>query len=112
VKQSTPPGAHIGGTQIDAGDLFDAGGGKVGHFGLDSVGVTPFTQQSEGELMLTATLVIGDDQIVAQGIEEPPLDHGTIAITGGTGRYRSAHGQVSFTDQPDGSTDLRLSVDD
>lgn len=110
VKQSTPPGAHIGGTQIDAGDLFDAHGHKVGHYGLDSVAITPFTRQSEGELMLTATLVIGNDQIVAQGIEEPPLVHGTIAVTGGTGHFRSAHGQVTFTDQPDGSTSLRVSV--
>lgn len=111
VQQSTPPGAHIGGTQIDAGTLFDTHGHKVGHFSLVSIGVTPFTQQAEGELMLTATLVIGTDQILAQGLEEPPLDHGIIAITGGTGHFRSASDQVTFADRPDGSTDLGISLD-
>jgi hypothetical protein len=34
----------------------------------------------------------------AHGIEEPPDTVGTIAITGGTGAYRSARGQIHFRD--------------
>ena len=43
VLDSQPDGAHIGGTQIDAGDLYNSAGRKVGHYALQSVGVTPFT---------------------------------------------------------------------
>lgn len=106
VLASQPNDAHIGGTQIDAGDLYDSVGRKVGHFALQSVGVTPFTNDGPGELELNALLVIGADQIAASGLEEPPLGGGTVAITGGTGRYRSARGEIRYTDNPDDSTTL------
>ncbi len=108
VLASQPHGAHIGGTQIDAGDLYDPAGRKVGHFALQSVGVTPFTNDGPGELELNALLVIGTDQIAASGLEEPPLDGGTVAITGGTGRYASARGEIRYTDNPDDSTTLDI----
>lgn len=41
VLASQPDGAHIGGTQIDAGDLYDSAGHKIGHYALQSLGVTP-----------------------------------------------------------------------
>lgn len=110
VIASTPPGAHIGGTEIDSGTLRDSGGSVVGHYTLQAVGVTPFTLSKPGELNLHAVLVIGQDQIVADGIEEPPDNRGTAAIIGGTGRFAAAHGTITYTDQPDGSTDLELSV--
>ncbi len=110
VLAGQPDGAHIGGTQIDAGDLYDPTGHKVGHFALQSVGVTPFTTDGPGELALNALVVIGVDQIAATGLEEPPLDAGTAAITGGTGRYRSARGEIHYTDNPDGSTTLDITL--
>lgn len=111
VLASQPDGAHIGGTQIDAGDLYDSAGHKIGHYALQSLGVTPFTAVGPGELTLNTVLVIGTDQIAATGIEEPPLEGGTAAITGGTGRYRTARGEIHFTDNPDGSTTLDLTFD-
>jgi hypothetical protein len=110
VLASQPDGAHIGGTQIDAGDLLDMTGHKVGHYALQSVGVTPFTADGPGELTLNAILVIGTDQITATGIEEPPLNQGSAAITGGTGRYRSARGEIHYTDNPDDSTTLDIAL--
>jgi hypothetical protein len=110
VLASQPDGAHIGGTQIDAGDLYDPAGHKVGHFALQSVGVTPFTTDGPGELALNALVIIGTDQIAATGLEEPPLNAGTAAITGGTGRYRSARGEIHYTDNPDGSTTLDITL--
>lgn len=110
VLDSQPQGAHIGGTQIDAGDLYDPAGHKVGPFALQSVGVTPFSSDGPGELSLNALLVIGADQIAATGLEEPPLNAGTAAITGGTGRYRSARGEIHYTDNPDSSTTLNITL--
>lgn len=108
--QIDPTGAHIGGTEYDAGQLRDRSGLVVGHFAIVSIGVTPFGPTGAGELQLTATIAIGSDQLIAQGLEEPPLDGGTAAITGGTGRFRNAHGQLTYTDQPDGSTLLTIDL--
>jgi hypothetical protein len=36
-----------------------------------------------GELVVDVTLVLGPGQITAHGIEEPPANGGTLAITGG-----------------------------
>jgi hypothetical protein len=112
VLAAQPDGAHIGGTQIDAGDLYDPAGHKIGHYALESVGVTPFTPDGPGELTLHATLVIGTDQLDATGLEEPPLQGGTAAITGGTGRYRAARGEIHYADNPDGTTTLDITLAD
>lgn len=112
VLAAQPDGAHIGGTQIDAGDLYDRAGRTIGHYALESVGVTPFTSAGPGELTLHAILVIGSDQIDATGLEEPPLQGGTAAITGGTGRYRAARGEIRYADNPDGTTTLDVTFED
>lgn len=110
VLQSVPRGAHIGGIQIDAGTLVNHSGHRVGHFALQSVGVTPFTSKGPGELTLSATLVINGSQIIAQGLEEPPDNGGVAAITGGTGEFLGARGAVQYIDNPDGSTTLRIDL--
>lgn len=72
--------------------------------------MTPFTAQGPGELMLIATLVINGSQLTAQSLEEPPNDHGTAAITGGTGAFLGARGSLQYADNSDGSTMLRISL--
>ena len=47
---------------------------------------------------LNGTLSLPGGQITVQGLEEPPSDGGTIAITGGTGAYRFAKGEMRFHD--------------
>jgi len=112
VLQSNPDGAHIGGTEIDAGTLADSHGTVVGHYALNSVGATPFTQDGPGEVMQNAYLVIGSDQLVVAGVEEPPLDGGVGAITGGTGRFRNARGELRYTDNDNGTTTLTIVFSD
>jgi hypothetical protein len=107
---SQPDGAHIGGTEYDSGSL-RRHGELVGHFALVSIGVSPFNGQDDpGELQLTATLALPDGQIVGQSLEEPPLDGGVLAVTGGTGRYANARGTVRYTDNADGSTTLHVDL--
>lgn len=108
--QRRPDGAHIGGTEYDAGSLSDASGKAVGHFALESVAMTPFGSAAPGELQLTAMLVINGDQLVAQGLEEPPLGGGAMAITGGTGRFRGARGEIRYADNADNSTNLTVDL--
>lgn len=110
IEYSQPEGAHLGGTEYDSGALTQAGR-VVGHFALVAIGVTPFNgEDAPGELQLTATLALPGGQIVGQGLEEPPLSGGVIAITGGTGRYANARGTVRYTDNGDGSTVLHVDV--
>lgn len=110
VDYSQPDGIHVGGTEYDSGSV-SRNGAVVGHFALVSVGVTPFNgEDSPGELELNATLVLADGQLVGQAIEEPPLNGGVLAITGGTGRYANARGTVRYTDNDDGSTVLHVDV--
>lgn len=110
VIQSNPEGAHIGGTEIDAGSLTDQMGRTVGHYAFQAVGVTPFSASARGELSLQATMVISGDQLVVQGLEEPPDNGGVGAIVGGTGRFDSARGEVRYTDRSDGSTLIQISL--
>lgn len=110
VQFSQPDGAHLGGTEYDSGSISRAGT-VIGHFALVSVGVTPFNgENAPGELQLNATMALPGGQIVGQGLEEPPLDGGVLAITGGTGRYANARGTVRYTDNDDGSTVLHVDL--
>ena len=96
------------GTQVgQAGDPAPSTrGARVGHFVLVATQVTP-----RGELLLDVTLVLGKGQITAHGIEEPPDTAGTIAITGGTGLYQSAGGQVRFRDTSGTTTLLQVVIE-
>ena len=110
IEFSQPQGAHIGGTEYDAGVL-SRHGKRIGHFAITSIGMAPFNGPSHlGELQLTVTMVIGGSQLVGQGLEEPPLNGGVLAVTGGTGRFAGARGTVRYTDRNDGSTALHVTL--
>ncbi|MCW2856736.1 MAG: hypothetical protein JWR52_2351 [Marmoricola sp.] len=111
IDFSQPDGAHIGGTEYDSGAI-TSHGKVVGHFALVSIGVSPFTQARPGELQLTASMKLPGGQLVGQGLEEPPLDGGVLAITGGTGRYAHARGTVRYTDHANGDTTLHIDLVD
>jgi hypothetical protein len=105
-----PAGKHIGGFDIQSGNVSDQHGTRVGHFALLAVGATAFTQHAPGELMLDVTLVLKGGQIAAHGVELPPDNSGTIAITGGTGDYRTARGELHFTDINQTTTKLQVTI--
>jgi hypothetical protein len=63
-----------------------------------------------GTLVADATLVLRQGQITAHGIEEPPSNCGTIVITGGTGRYQSAGGEIRFRDTGKNVTLLQVVI--
>ena len=90
---STPAGIHDGAVADQYGILVNGRGAQVGHFANVVTQVTP-----QGELLLDLTLVLGQGQITAHGIEPFAASKGTLAITGGTGLYQSAGGEVRFRD--------------
>ena len=90
--RSVPAGIHVGTVADQYGILINGRGARVGHF------VNWFTQVTPGDLLLDLTLVLGQGQITAHGIEPFAANRGTLAITGGTGLYQSAGGEVRFRD--------------
>jgi hypothetical protein len=102
---SLPAGIHTGAVANQSGTLVNGQGTQVGHFAQVATVVSP-----QGELVVDVTLVLGPGQITAHGIEEPPANSGTLAITGGTGRYQSAGGEIRFRDMNKNGTVTLLQV--
>lgn len=109
--QSQPPGIHMGAVADESGRLLNGHGVKVGHFAISATQVTPVAAGAPGELLLDVTLVLAAGQITAHGIEEPPDNAGTIAITGGTGAYQSVRGEIRFRDAGPGTTLLQVATE-
>ena len=89
---SVPAGIHTGVVADEYGVLVNARDTRVGHF------ATVITQVTPRELLVDPTLVLGQGQITARGLEAAAASSGTLAITGGTGRYQSAGGEIRFRD--------------
>jgi hypothetical protein len=100
-------GDHIGEFLVNQGTLVDDRGKTVGHYAAHIVGTTVATD-GPPQVLLTTTLSLAGGQITAQGLEEPPTDGGTIAVTGGTGRYIGAKGEMRFHDTTETTTDITL----
>jgi len=105
ILHSAPAGAHTGGTEYDAGTITNLRGKRIGNFVIEETGMTPFND-GPGRVQLVGTIVIGSSQLTFQGVEEPPLDGGVAAVTGGTGRYAGARGQITYRDRSDTVTRL------
>lgn len=91
------PGESLGDQFVFTDDLF-RGGEKVGILGVVCTGVRSEPDSSSIQCVGTAELPKG--QITVQGLitfseatEGEPFE---IAITGGTGKYRTAHGVVTI----------------
>ncbi len=100
-------GDHIGEFLVNHGTLVDDRGKSVGHYAAHILGTTVATDIPP-EVQLTITVALAGGQITAHGLEEPPADGGTIAITGGTGRYIGAKGEMRFHDTSETTVDVTL----
>ncbi len=100
-------GDHIGEFLVNHGTLADNTGQIVGHYATHELGTT-VAAGGPPEVQITGTLSLPNGQITVQGLEEPPTDHGTIAITGGTGRYLAAKGELRFRDTSETTAEMTL----
>ena len=100
------PGPSIGDEQVVSGNLLDSSGHAAGTFG--------FTCKWVGFASGTALEAcsgwgsIAGGQVTVQGMSSSDTQHHTWAITGGTGAYRAARGQVLITDLNDTASDVTL----
>ncbi|MGV9455663.1 allene oxide cyclase barrel-like domain-containing protein [Streptomyces sp. NPDC003635] len=94
----------VGDSFTFADDLFQEKGGE--RVGRDGVACTVVRTGNPLDIQCLGTFVLSGGQITAQVLmtvplteeEQPPFD---AAVTGGTGDYRGASGQIRFTDDGD-----------
>jgi hypothetical protein len=93
------PGPSIGDRLIFSAAIFDTDGQRIGRDGADCVIVridpteTPDKQQV---VQCTISVQLPDGQITVQGLAQGTENY--FAITGGTGAYRQARGEVFARD--------------
>jgi hypothetical protein len=93
------PGHGPVGNQILATDDIYRHGRKAGH-DASACQVVADLGQAGARFQCVATVSLPDGQLTAQGLPtltETSTRPFTLAITGGTGAYRTAHGQVQIT---------------
>jgi hypothetical protein len=101
------------GDQFIFHDVLRTGGERVGHAG----GVCTTTSTAVGpqaESSCQVTLWLSDGQIATQGLVAPPTEPPVafdVAITGGTGRYQDATGQLHVKEITEGRARLTLHLD-
>jgi hypothetical protein len=91
-------------------------GEKVGTDGIDCVvvlivpGKDPAGEPERVAAQCTASVSLPEGQITAQGLVDFTQTEQTIAITGGTGKYRTAHGEVRVIEESDEVSHYRLTL--
>ena len=89
-----PSGESQGDRVIVHTPLFDRTGQAVGEFNVEEV-ITKLTGNGEEQAVTTARL-FGQGEITAQG-DDTNQTTITLAVTGGTGSYQNARGEVRVT---------------
>jgi hypothetical protein len=112
TAQETPGGEEqpvLGDEFAFSDDLF-RNGEKVGILGGAGTVVRTDEQAGSATVQLVVTAQLRDGQITTQGLatfmETGAGEPFRLAITGGTGRYRTAHGEVVVTETSDPDTVL------
>jgi hypothetical protein len=107
------PGPALGlGDQIISSDKVFRNGKAVGTDGVTCTVVKATAQAITCNWVMTIALPDGllTLQAIADGPTGPPTEPTkvTFAVTGGTGRFRSAHGTADITDNPGGTEQIAV----
>lgn len=100
VQDSDPSGPSLGDRLVYSADLFDAASKQIGQDGADCVTVridstAPPEKQAIVQCVITADL-FGEGQITLQSLAQGTENY--FAVTGGTGAFRTAHGEAFAKD--------------
>jgi hypothetical protein len=100
-----PAGLSVGDVSVFHDQLLDGGGHRVG---VDA-GTCPVTQLIPTGVEVTCSLAVSltDGQITLQGLATNAPDK-PLAVTGGTGRYRTTRGDAALHENGDGTGRLTL----
>lgn len=95
-------GPSMGDTAAFTLRLFDADGKKVGTGGGTATSVKP-KGGDLGLVQLSATYLVGGDQIQILGFYDFTKIKGSVPIVGGSGRFSGVTGQVDFVSPSEGT---------
>lgn len=93
------PGPSIGDRLVFSNPMFDTAGQQVGRDGADCVivRIDPTEPPARQQIVqCTISVTLADGQITVQGLAQGTENY--FAITGGTGAYRKARGEVLARD--------------
>lgn len=102
------PGFSPGDRFVFANDLFHHGR-KIGEDG-GACTVTRVSGTGNATFQCLGTNALPGGHITAQGLTTSEGTREVLAITGGTGRYKTASGEVRFTEVDDGTLDLTFVI--
>ncbi len=104
---TAPAGFSLADQLVFAGTLTAPGGADRGRFGI---ACTVTDTLAEGTYQCQLTLALPAGLVTAQGLLSPVGPRSTLAVTGGTGRYRNVRGQGLAVDTSPGHARLTLSL--
>ncbi|HWZ65841.1 MAG TPA: hypothetical protein VNX65_03515 [Patescibacteria group bacterium] len=110
LAPTTDPTA-IGQTYALTEDVFDKGGKMVGHDGVSCTATRIITTGSEF-ICMGGLRLDGRGELEVQGLFTKGEKHIVAAITGGTGEFKSAHGQVTIDVISDTERSIKVELDD
>lgn len=99
-------GSHI--YQVD--ELRNTAGKLIGHEDVEIHVASAAATETAGEYAITVAAVFDDGQLVVQGVGDSAASSGTIAVVGGTGAYRTAHGYAHYRDRSETDTDVVVTL--
>ena len=113
VKHQPGPALNLG-DQIVSNDTLTRSGKKIGTDGV----VCEIVKLTETAMTChwTINLSLPEGQILLGGISDGPLHKPTeplrftLAVTGGTGRYRAVRGQAGIVDNPDETEQITIQL--
>jgi len=106
----TLPRASLGDEQVASGTLVDDRGRRSGTFGAACtvVGATA----GRHLLRCDGWASLADGELTFAGLSRTGANRHTLAITGGTGSYRTARGEIKLRDVADRETDVMVLLAD
>jgi hypothetical protein len=115
VIERAPKGPSNGDVLFITGDLLDPKTQKVVGYEAGKCLVVDAANQARAvcDLVFTpraTTALSGAEKVTAQGIFDDVPSPDTVAITGGTGRYMGARGQIRAKEGPNGLLDIVIEL--
>jgi len=95
------PGLTPGDTVVTTDGLLDSQGGDAGTLSQVCTIVSPAASLFTSTFDCTGSFVLADGTITVQGPFVPTADSNVQAVTGGTGAFVKARGQVTIAAEPD-----------
>ena len=98
-----PSGGPVGTRFVFSSGIYDTNGNRIGRDGADCVQTNP-----DGTFLCSIAVTLPQGELTVQGLANGPDN--VFAITGGTGAYRNARGDVRAVDTEPGRAEVTIRI--